>query len=81
MMPAWAALPAWNGLVMVPKFDISPADCEAPKAIAMADFSASSLRSLAQAAAAPTAPYRPVGCQPFWCSRPVSRRNSSAQVS
>ena len=81
MMPACAALPAWNGLVIVPKFAISPELCDAPSAIACAALSASSRRSDAQAAAAPTAPYRPVGCQPFWCSRPLSRRNSSAQVS
>ena len=56
MMPAWAARPAWNGFVMVPKFAISPALCEAPSATAIAAWSASSRRSLAQAAAAPTAP-------------------------
>ena len=56
MMPACAALPAWNGFVMVPKLDIKPDDCEPPSAMAMADFSASSLRSFAQAAAAPIAP-------------------------
>ena len=45
MMPACAALPAWNGLVMVPKFDIRPELCEAPSAIACAALSASSRRS------------------------------------
>ena len=36
MMPACAALPAWNGFVIVPKFAIRPALCEAPSAIAVA---------------------------------------------
>jgi hypothetical protein len=56
MIPACAALPAWNGFVIVPKFDISPDDCDAPRAIAIAVFSASSFRNFAHAAAAPTAP-------------------------
>ncbi len=46
MMPACAALPAWNGLVIEPKLDIRPADCDAPSAIATADFSGVQLAQL-----------------------------------
>ena len=65
MTPAWAARPAWNGFVIVPKFAITPLLCEAASAIASVARSASRRRSDAHAAAAPIAPKMPVGCHPL----------------
>ena len=80
-MPEAAARPAWNGLVMVPKLATSPAAMLPASASAAPVRSAESPCRLATAAAAPTAPYTAVGCQPFKCSASVSRAFSSAQTS
>ena len=50
---------------MVPKLAMVPADCDAPREIAIAVRVSSSLRREAQAAAAPIEPKIPVGCQPL----------------
>ena len=63
--PACAARPAWNGLVIVPTLAIKPHAWEPARLNAIADCSADRPRNDAHAAAAPTAPQKPVGCQPL----------------
>ena len=58
--PFCAALPAWNGLHIVPNCDLSPAACVPAMPSAMAVASLSRPRSRAQAAAAPKLPTVPV---------------------
>ncbi len=62
--PFMAALPAWNGLVMVPKLTFKPAACDAAMPRAFAVCPASSPMSLAAAAAAPNVPMVPVAWNP-----------------
>ena len=64
--PFSAARPAWNGLVMVPKFSRNPPACVAPMASARRVASRSSPRSFAAAAAAPIEPQVAVLWKPVW---------------
>ena len=62
--PFCAALPAWKGLVMVPKFCCRPEAWDAPMARALRNCSSSKPKILAAAAVAPMAPMVHVECQP-----------------
>ncbi len=64
MTPDLAALPAWYGLMSVPKFWRSPAADDTATAIALRTCSSGRPSRLALAQAAPMAPSVPVGCHP-----------------
>jgi len=64
-MPEAAALPGCVGLTMDPKLDMTPLASETAAPSACAAFAGLSRCKDAHAAAAPTAPNIPVGCQPF----------------
>ena len=63
--PFEAAIPAWSGLVMVPKFTRIPELMLAVIPNANLNSSSSSPRSLLEAAAAPNAPIVPVVWKPW----------------
>jgi len=66
-IPDFAARPPWKGLVMVPKFAITPPAWDADNAIAWLARSASSRIRTEAAAAAAIGPKAPVGCHPLLC--------------
>lgn len=78
-MPCPASHPACKGLVMEPKFAISPQARLPPMPSACPAVVGSAPRRCATAAA--TVPITLVGCQPLPCSWSGSRPTNSAQTS
>jgi hypothetical protein len=80
-MPFLAAWPECSGLVMVPKFDVTPDASDAVMPIMSGIAAAGTFISRAQAAATAMVPTVPVVCQPPIRDRVGAARDMRAQTS